>query len=166
MPYLVYRLLAARPLVEPIGAIEDDALVGADILVSMNHAGGDDEQHGVVDSDDFGLMREVGRRFRPVVPEIHLEVGRTQETKTIGLIDMLMRAASDAGLRHGNVRHDRMKLGRQFIVAKQLTKPAARVVELLERLPDDPTVEAGMKGHRDLQCQQITRNKTRVTRPR
>src|SRR5258708_690074 len=137
MSYLVNLLFSSGSFVEPVGAVENDALLGPDVFVSVHNAGRDDEQHRFVYADDFGLMSQVCGGFGSIVPEKHLEVGRADETETVGLIGMLMRATCDAGLGHGDVGHDRMKLGRQLIMTKQFAQPTARVVVFLERLPDN-----------------------------
>src|SRR5437867_1251101 len=73
---LIDRLFASGALVETVRTVEHNPLLAADVLVSVYHAGWDDEQHWLVGADDVGLMRQVGRRRGPVVPEVHLEVAR------------------------------------------------------------------------------------------
>ena len=116
VPNLVHRLLLAPALVQPVRAVEDDALDRTDVLVGVDHARRDDQAERGRVTDDLDLFPPVGRRFRPGVPEVNLEVRRADEAEVIGLVDVFVRPAGDAGLGHRHVGHDRVELGRQFVV--------------------------------------------------
>jgi hypothetical protein len=89
-------------------------------LISVYDAGGDDDQHRPILANHFRDVSAVGRRGRPVVPQKNLEIGWAEETKAIGLVEVLVGTARDAGLAFGDIGHYRMKLGRQIVVTEQL----------------------------------------------
>src|SRR5262245_34754792 len=132
MPDLIHGILLAWTFVKLIGAVEDQTGFATYVLIGMHYSRRDDHQHRLVDAHHAAPEMAIGLRRRSIVPEVELEVGRADEAEAIGLIDVLVRAASHSGLGHRCVGHHRMVLCRQLVVAKELAEPAAGVVELLE----------------------------------
>jgi hypothetical protein len=130
MPDLVHGLFSAGSLVERVGTIEHQACDIAYILICMHHAGRNDYRHGLVGADNIRLTSTVRRRRWTVVPKVKLEVRWTQKAKKVCLVCMFMGPAGNARLSRREVAHDREKLARNLIVAKEFAEPAAGIVVL------------------------------------
>src|SRR5688572_18183433 len=61
---LVHRLILVPALVQPVRAVEDDALDRTDVLVGVDHARRDDQAERGGVPDDLDFFPPVGRRLR------------------------------------------------------------------------------------------------------
>ena len=69
-----------------------------------------------------------GRGIVANVPEIKDEIARPDKREVVGLVDVRVRPAGDAGQRLAHVGHHRMLPGRKLVLAVQLHQPAAAVI--------------------------------------
>src|SRR2546429_5030738 len=102
---LVHGFAASLARVEPIWAIDHDAVAVADILISMHDAFGNDDSLRIISAHHEGHNFSERWRVWPIVPHAKLEVGRPDKAEKIGLIDMLVRPAGDAGVGRRDVGH-------------------------------------------------------------
>src|SRR5690349_11384744 len=127
---------ASLATIEPVRAVDHDAVHCADVLITMNHARRYQHGRGIVRAHDE--RRRATKRFRvlAIVPQPQLEIRWSKETKEVGLIDVFVRTAGDARIRRRDIRHRRKKLCSQSIMTKKLSEPAARVESFCQTIND------------------------------
>ena len=130
MPDLVHGFAASLARVEPVWAIDHEAVAVADILISVHDAFGNDDRLRIISAHREGHNFSERWRVWPIVPHAKLEVGRPDKAEKIGLIDVFVRPAGDAGIGRRDVGHGGQEVGSDFVMTKQLAEPAAPVVEL------------------------------------
>src|SRR5437879_8074253 len=118
VPDLVHGFVASLARVEPVWAIDHDAVAVADILISMHDAFGNDNSLRIISAHHEGHDPSERWRVWPIVPHAKLEVGRPDKAEKIGLIDMLMRPAGDAGVGRRDVGHSGEEIGSDFVMTK------------------------------------------------
>src|SRR5437588_2355896 len=140
-------ILSAGAFVQAVGAVEDQAGLGADVFVGVHDTGRHDQSHGIIGAHDFHLACEIGLGLWSIVPKIHLEIRRPKKAEAIRLISMFVRPASYARLGHGDVRHGRVEPRRKLVVTEQLAQPAASVLVFPQRFPNDAVDRTLVKLH-------------------
>ena len=106
--------------VKSIWAIDHNAILLADVLVSVNNSFRHDDRLRIVFADDERHHVSISFRVRPIVPHAQFEIRRTKKTKQIGLVDVLVRAARHAGISRRDISHYRKEFARHLIVTKHL----------------------------------------------
>src|SRR5262249_41258484 len=104
-------LLAAGTFEKAVRAVENQARLGSDVLISVDDAGRDDDEHRAGSTHDFGLKVPVRGRSGAGVPEGRVEVRGGKKGKKVGLVNMLVRTAGDAGAAQRDIGHGRVEAG-------------------------------------------------------
>jgi hypothetical protein len=140
VPNLVDRFCLVPTRIQLVREVEDGGVFGANVAIGMDDAGRDDHERGVRGADAVGLMT-LGVSG-PILPKVKFVVAEDKR-KSVGLVDMLVGAACDAGVSDANVAHARQEAIRKFVLAEKLAQPAAGITINLKRLKPN----AGDLGH-------------------
>src|SRR5207237_81764 len=96
MTNLVNCFLTTLTHIQPVRAINHDAVYRADVLIGMDDAFRNNDRLWIIRADGQRHHVPVSRRVAAIVPHPQFEIGRPKEAKQIGLVDMLVWAASNA----------------------------------------------------------------------
>ena len=84
----------------------------------MHDAFGNDDGLRIIGAHHEGHNLSERWRVWPIVPHAKLEIGRADKAEKIGLVNVLVRPAGNAGVSRRDVGHGRKEVGSDFVIAK------------------------------------------------
>src|SRR6185369_1391158 len=133
MPDFVNRLVFSLAGIQSVRSIENNSVFKAHILIRVNYPRGDYQRCRSIRPAEERLSFPVSRRVLACIPEVDLEVCRSDKAEIVRLLNMFMRSTCDAGYRHGDIGHLRPEPFGELIAAKHLGKPPSFVKKLGKR---------------------------------
>ena len=74
----------------------------------MYHTGRDDNEHRIILTSDYNFFVQVGFTLFTVVVKVEFEVPRSDKSKNVCLLSVLMRPTRDSRFCIGNIAHNRV----------------------------------------------------------